>query len=196
MVSESLSASVKSARNLKTLTKLAVFSLAMFGFGYVMVPFYPVVCAQLGINVTGKDETNGQRVANTQVDYGRLVSVEFDTNVHGMPWQFKPITGHLSVHPGELSHAVFEVVNTRDVPVTGQAIPSYGPVLAGEYFHKLECFCFSKQTLGPGERKEMPVVFVIDPALPRDISTITLSYTFFEVEGNGQQSPPSVGRNG
>lgn len=194
MVFESLSTSVKSARNLKTLIKLAAFSLVMFGFGYAMVPFYPAVCAQLGINVTGKEEAN-ERVANTQVDYGRSVSIEFDTNVHGMPWRFKPVTGHMVVHPGELAHAVFEVVNTRDASITGQAIPSYGPALAGAYFHKLECFCFSKQTLGPGERKEMPVVFVVDPALPKDISTITLSYTFFEVEGNGRQ-PAVVGRKG
>jgi len=78
---------------------------------------------------------------------------------------------------------VFEVVNPTDRPLTGQAIPSYGPPNAAQYFRKLECFCFSKQTLQPGERRQMPVVFVIDASLPADIATITLSYTFFEVEG-------------
>lgn len=171
---------VAARRNLRTLLKLALFSIGMFGFGYAMIPLYPVICDKLGINVTGVDD----RPVNTQVDFGRTVSIEFDTNVHDMPWRFKPVVSHVSVHPGELAQVMFEVVNTRDVPVTGQAIPSYGPSLAGEHFRKLECFCFNKQTLEPGERREMPVVFVVDPALPREISTITLSYTFFEVEGN------------
>lgn len=152
----------------------------MFGFGYALVPLYPVVCVALGINQTGVDEAK----ANTQVDATRSVVVELDTNVHNMPWKFRPLVSHVSVHPGAVVQVMFEVVNTLDVPVTGQAIPSYGPPLAAEYFHKLECFCFNKQVLKPRERRQMPVVFVVDPALPRDISTITLSYTFFEVEGN------------
>jgi cytochrome c oxidase assembly protein subunit 11 len=175
-------------RNLRTLLKLALFSVAMFGFGYAMIPLYPVVCDALGINITGLDD----RPVNTQVDFGRRVSVEFDTNVHNMPWQFKPMVAHLSVHPGELAQVMFEVINTRDVPITGQAIPSYGPSIAAEHFRKLECFCFNKQTLEPGERRKMPVVFVVDPALPKEISTVTLSYTFFEVEGNQRvATPPS-----
>ena len=91
----------------------------------------------------------------------------------------------VDVHPGELTQVEFEVVNTTDRPVTGQAIPSYGPQYAAQYFRKLDCFCFTQQTLQPGERARMPVVFVIDPAAPRDLDTITLSYTFFEVEGSG-----------
>lgn len=162
------------------LLKLVAFSLAMFGFGYALVPLYPVVCSALGINQTGVDEA----VVNTQVDTARSITVEFDSNVHGMPWKFRPLVSHVSVHPGAIAQVVFEVVNTLDVPVTGQAIPSYGPSLAAEYFRKLECFCFNKQVLQPGERRQMPVVFVVDPALPKEISTITLSYTFFEVEGN------------
>jgi cytochrome c oxidase assembly protein subunit 11 len=89
------------------------------------------------------------------------------------------------VHPGEVTHAVFDVVNTESRPVTGQAIPSYGPQYAAQYFRKLDCFCFAKQTLQPGETRAMPVVFVIDPAAPRELTTVSLSYTFFEVEGNG-----------
>ncbi|MES2236316.1 MAG: cytochrome c oxidase assembly protein [Pseudomonadota bacterium] len=181
LVSKPLKKSLSSARrNLRTLLKLATFSVAMFGFGYALIPLYPVVCGALGINQTGVDD----RPVNTQVDSSRLVTVEFDTNVHDMAWTFKPLVGHLSVHPGELAQAMFEVTNTRDVPVTGQAIPSYGPPLAAEHFRKLECFCFNKQTLAPGERRQMPVVFVVDSALPKEIATITLSYTFFEVEGN------------
>ena len=181
LVSQQLkSPHVPAKRNLRTLLKLAGFSVLMFGFGYALIPLYPVICKGLGINQIGVDD----KPFNTQVDLARVVSIEFDTNVHNMPWKFKPVEGHLSVHPGQLAQAVFEVTNTRDVAVTGQAIPSYGPPLAGEHFRKLECFCFSKQTLAPGETRQMPVVFVVDAALPKEISTITLSYTFFEVEGN------------
>ena len=156
----------------------------MFGFGYALVPLYPAVCNVLGINQLGVDEAP----VNTQVDRTRTVGIEFDTNVHDMPWKFKPMVGHLSVHPGELTQVMFEVINTRDAAVTGQAIPSYGPPLAAKHFRKLECFCFTKQTLAPGERRQMPVMFVVDPALPKEISTITLSYTFFVVEGNQQRA--------
>ncbi|MDO9450011.1 MAG: cytochrome c oxidase assembly protein [Rugosibacter sp.] len=180
------------SRNLRTLVKLATFSVAMFGFGYALVPLYPVICIALGINQTGVDD----RPINTQVDASRVVTIEFDTNVHNMAWEFKPLERHLSVHPGELAQVMFEVVNVRNVPVTGQAIPSYGPALAAEHFRKLECFCFTKQTLEPGERRQMPVAFVVDPALPKEIATITLSYTFFEVEGNqrAEGGPGYVGK--
>lgn len=164
-----------------TFIRLALFSTLMFGFGYALVPFYTVFC-----NLTGLNQVNLTSVpANTQVDTGRLVSIEFDANVHGMSsWQFRPLQSHLSVHPGEVAQVEFEVVNTKNEAVTGQAIPSYGPRNASEFFKKLSCFCFEKQTLAAGERRRMPVVFVVDSALPKDIGTITLSYTFFEVEGN------------
>ena len=92
------------------------------------------------------------------------------------------------MHPGELVHVEYEIANVRGAPVTGQAVPSYGPALAAQYFRKLECFCFQQQTLGPGETRRMPVTFVVDPALPKDVNTITLSYTFFEVAGLGGRS--------
>ena len=168
------------SKNRKLLIRLALFSTLMFGFGYALVPLYKVFCNLTGLNAVNLTAAP----ANTQVDAGRLVDVEFDSNVHDMPWKFRPLQSHISVHPGEVSQAEFEVVNTRNEPMTGQAIPSYGPREAGEYFKKISCFCFSKQTLAAGESRRMPVVFVVDPALPRDIGTVTLSYTFFEVEGN------------
>jgi cytochrome c oxidase assembly protein subunit 11 len=168
------------ASNRRLLTRLVVIVVAMFGFGYAMVPFYEKICEVTGLrNIAQADAP-----ANTQVDTTRLVRIEFDTNVRNLPWRFKPEVPIISVHPGALTQAMFEVVNATDRPVTGQAIPSYGPQYAAQYFRKLECFCFAKQTLAPGERREMPVVFVIDPAAPRDLTTISLSYTFFEVEGN------------
>jgi cytochrome c oxidase assembly protein subunit 11 len=164
--------------NRALLAKLATVVVVMFGFGYALVPFYEKICEVTGLrNIAGADE-----VANTQVDATRAVRIEFDSNVRQLAWTFRPLEPVLDVHPGEVRQAMFEVVNTTDRPLTGQAIPSYGPPHAGRYFRKLDCFCFAKQTLQPGERRQMPVVFVVDTALPTDVATITLSYTFFEVE--------------
>ena len=164
--------------------KLAVVALGMFGFAFALVPFYNQICAALGINSIERPDA----VVNTQVDRSRTVTIEFDSNTHDLPWRFRPLVGYLKVHPGELTTVEYEIVNVRGTPMTGQAVPSYGPQRAGEYFHKLECFCFTQQTLAPGETRRMPVVFVVDPKLPRDVNTIALSYTFFEVPGRGGRS--------
>jgi cytochrome c oxidase assembly protein subunit 11 len=159
---------------------LGAGAVAMFGFGYlVLVPFYKVMCEWSGQNQVGE----AAQAVNTQVDTSRLVTVEFDTNINRLPWQFKAERPSVQVHPGELKQVTFEVHNDKNEPVTGQAIPSYGPAYAAQFFNKLECFCFSQQTLKANESRQMPVVFVIDPALPKDVNTITLSYTFFEVDG-------------
>ena len=166
--------------NRALLRKLAVVAIGMFAFGYALVPFYEKICEVTGLrNIASADV-----VANTQVDATRVVRIQFDSNVRNLPWRFRPVEPTLDVHPGAVSQVEFEVVNVTDHPVTGQAIPSYGPQYAAQYFRKLDCFCFAQQTLQPGESRRMPVVFVIDPAAPRELSTITLSYTFFEVEGN------------
>jgi cytochrome c oxidase assembly protein subunit 11 len=164
------------------LAKLSVIVVAMFGFGYALVPFYEKICEVTGLRNIARADT----VQNTQIDTTRAVRIEFDSNIRKLPWQFKALTPVVDVHPGELRQVMFEIVNATDRPLTGQAIPSYGPPHAAQYFRKLECFCFSQQTLQPGERRQMPVVFVIDSALPADVATITLSYTFFEVEGAGK----------
>lgn len=171
--------------NRRLFTRLSIVAVLMFGFGYAMVPFYDRICAALGINsLVARDETP----ANTQVDASRTVTIELDANAHDLPWRFRPMVRHVSVHPGELVQVEYEVANVRGAPVTGQAVPSYGPALAGRYFRKLECFCFTQQTLAAGETRRMPVTFIVDPALPRDVNTITLSYTFFEVAGLGRKS--------
>ena len=160
--------------------KLVVVAVAMFGFGYALVPFYQKICEVTGINSLFKPD----EVANTQVDATRLVTIEFDSNLRSnLPWTFRSLEISTRVHPGELTTVIYEVRNTSDRALTGQAVPSYGPQLAVRYFKKLECFCFTQQTLNPGEVRRMPVVFVIDKNLPADVNTITLSYTFFEVEG-------------
>jgi len=163
--------------NRRLMKKLLVVAAMMFGFGFALVPFYEKICEVTGIrNVFQPDAAAAQ---NTQIDASRSVSVEFDANTQRLPWTFKPLQAGATVHPGEVMQIEYEVRNTLDRPVTGQAVPSYGPREAALYFRKLECFCFRQQTLAAGEVRRMPVVFVIDPGLPRDIDTVTLSYTFF-----------------
>jgi len=179
------SAAVTSANRL-LLRKLLVISMLMFGFAFALVPFYEKICEVAGI----RDIFRSEEVAptNTQVDMTRSVAIEFDSNTQRLAWTFRPLEASLAVHPGAVTQVVYEVRNTLNRPVTGQAVPSYGPQYAGQYFRKLECFCFQQQTLAPGETRRMPVVFVIDPELPKDVGTITLSYTFFEVAGT-QKKP-------
>lgn len=165
--------------NQRLLKKLSFVAVLMFGFGYAMVPFYEQICRITGVrNVFAPDQ--GLAV-NTQVDFSRRVGIEFDANTQRLAWTFKPLQSGLTIHPGEVMQVEYEIRNTLDRAVTGQAVPSYGPQNAAQYFRKLECFCFTQQTLAPGEARRMPVVFVVDPSLPKDINTITLSYTFFEV---------------
>jgi cytochrome c oxidase assembly protein subunit 11 len=172
------------AENRRLGTRLAVVAAAMFGFGFALVPFYDQICQALGVNSLEQPAA----ARNTQVDASRTVTIELDSNAHDLPWRFRPLVRHVSVHPGQLATVEYEVVNVRDTPVTGQAVPSYGPQRAAPYFRKLECFCFTQQTLAPGETRRMPVVFVVDPALPKDVNSIALSYTFFEVAGRGGKS--------
>jgi cytochrome c oxidase assembly protein subunit 11 len=166
--------------NQRMLKRLAVFGVAMFGFGFAMVPFYQRLCEVTGINELVQPAA---RVANTQVDTSRWVTLEFDANTHAMPWKFEPLTRSVRVHPGELVQIAYAIENTGAEALVGQAIPSYGPKVAAEHVRKLECFCFRQQALAPGERREMPVQFVVDAALPQGVTTVTLSYTFFEVKG-------------
>jgi cytochrome c oxidase assembly protein subunit 11 len=166
--------------NRTLLLKLSLVAVVMFAFGYLLVPFYEQICKATGL----RDLDAPDEIKNTQIDAARTVRLELDANVNKLPWRFRPDTPIVDVHPGQLMNLVYEVENTSDRAMTGQAVPSYGPALAGEYFKKLECFCFTKQSFAAHEKRRMPVVFVVDPRLPNDVTTITLSYTFFEVEGN------------
>ena len=183
--------------NRQMVGKLLVVTVLMFGFGYALVPLYRAICSALGINVLSLAERNApgraqaDAPANSQVDRSRRITVEFDANARG-PWEFKPALRSVEVHPGELTTVMYEFRNVQNRTMTAQAIPSYAPKQAEPHFSKLQCFCFSEYTLQPGERKEWPVVFVIDPKLPKDVRTITLSYTFFEVGGKFPQAPDAV----
>ena len=176
------------ADNRRMVVKLLVITLAMFGFGYALVPMYRSICDALGINVLSLSErvTSGagvlNRKASTQVDLSRTVTIEFDANARG-PWEFAPAVRSLQVHPGEMTTVMYEFRNTQNRTMAAQAIPSYAPMQAGAHFNKVECFCFNEYILKPGESKQWPVVFYVDAKLPKDVTTITLSYTFFEVAG-------------
>lgn len=179
--------------NVKMVGKLAIVVAGMFGFGYALVPIYKHLCEALGINVLAVGEQDRSlRAVNTQVDSSRTITVEFDANVRG-PWRFKPAQASLQVHPGEMATVMYEFENVQDRRMAAQAIPSYAPRQAATHFTKLECFCFNEYTLAPGEKKQWPVVFVIDPKLSKDVSTITLSYTFFEV-GSKTPAAPTADR--
>ena len=171
--------------NAATLTKLLVVAVMMFGFGYALIPVYKQICELTGINLLTPKDATVEPVANTQVDKTRTITIEFDANSQG-PWRFRPTVSSMQVHPGEMAQVVYEVVNTQARSIDAQAIPSYAPQQAAAHFKKVECFCFQQQTLKPNEAKQMPVVFYVDPALPRDVKIITLSYTFFEVEGTAK----------
>ena len=179
--------------NSTMLGKLAVVVLAMFGFGYALVPIYNAICQMTGVNILALAElvVPGEKAkvpANTQVDTSRTITVEFDANSRG-PWQFKPAQSSLQVHPGEVMTVMYEFQNTQNRRMAAQAIPSYAPQQAAAHFNKLECFCFNEYTLEAGEKKSWPVVLVIDPRLSKDVRTITLSYTFFEVGGKIPPAP-------
>jgi cytochrome c oxidase assembly protein subunit 11 len=174
--------------NRSMLVKLFVVALMMFGFGFALVPMYRAICSITGVNNLVQKDIGAKEAKNTQVDMSRTISVEFDANARG-PLEFKPEQTNLDLHPGEVMTVMYQVTNDQSRTVKAQAIPSYAPKQATEYFKKIECFCFTQQTLLPGETKRMPVVFVVDPKLPKDVKTITLSYTFFELD-----APKSVAK--
>jgi len=179
--------------NIRMVSKLLVVAAGMFAFGYALVPIYRAICEMTGINVLAAGDRNipgatSKAPANTQVDNSRTITVEFDANARG-PWEFKPAQRSVQVHPGEMVSVMYEFQNTQNRRMAAQAIPSYAPQQAAPHFNKMECFCFSQYTLEPGEKKSWPVVFVIDPKLSRDVRTITLSYTFFEVGGKTPAAP-------
>ncbi len=184
--------------NVRMIGKLAVVTCGMFAFGYALVPLYRSICELTGLNVLAVSElqvpggaSGGANVRipdNTQVDMSRTITIEFDANARGL-WDFKPAQRSMEVHPGELHKVMYEFQNVQNRRMAAQAIPSYAPQQAAPFFNKLECFCFNQYTLDAGEKKEWPVVFVIDPKISKDVKTITLSYTFFEVGGKTPPAP-------
>ena len=168
------------SKNRVLLLKLSVVGVVMFAFAnFVMPPIYTVFCQITGLN--GKTNKRAVPAPSGPADMSRELRIEFLTAVDpGLPWDFRYQTSRLVTHPGQITQTLFYVKNNADHPVTGHAVPSISPNEAARYFKKTQCFCFSNQTLAGGEGKEMPVVFYVDPAIPSDLTTITLSYTFYK----------------
>ena len=163
------------AQNRQMLGKLLVIAALMLGFAFAMVPLYRQICEATGIN---RERVVG--AANTQVDASRSVTVELLASSAGLPWRFDAIEREVTLHPGQLVTVNYRVVNTLGRPVTAHAVMNAAPSNAAQYIEKQACFCFSNQTLAAGEEKVMPVVFLVSPKAPKDMTTISLSYTFFE----------------
>lgn len=187
-----MDAAERQQANRRIVKRLGMAALLMFGFGFAMVPLYDVFCDITGLNgKTGRVEQ--EKVLGTVVDEDRLVTVEFAATVHSdLPWEFKPTVRRVTVHPGEVTEVTYFAMNKTGDTVAGQAVPSVAPGQAGKYFNKTECFCFTRQTLEAGEGKEMPLRFVVDPALPENVRTVTLSYTFYQAR-DGQEVTAGAG---
>lgn len=172
----------------RSLLEMTLLTLAMFGFGFAFVPLYSALCEITGLN--GRDE--GMLVATTataEPDLSRTVKVQFLTVVNGGgDWQFRPEVSEISVHPGEFTTVNFVAENLREQDVVGQAVPAVTPGKAARHVKKTECFCFNQQPFKAREKKIMPVRLMLDPELPKDLTTVTLSYTFFDVTELAQQS--------
>jgi len=171
--------------------KLSLTAVAMVVFAIVVLPaLYNLIC-----DITGLDGRTGriekEQALATRPDKSRLIKIEFDANVNGdLPWEFKALTKRIEVHPGEVTTVSYYAKNMSNRTIVGQAVPYVTPIKVAKYFNKTECFCFSQQKFGPGEDKEMPLRFIVDPDLPENVNTITLSYTFFDTKQSGVEEKP------
>jgi len=179
--------------NQRVVKRLGIAALLMFGFGFALVPLYDVFCEITGLNgKTGRIEL--EEALSQTVDEDREVTVEFLATVHSeLPWEFRPMVRRIKVHPGEVIEVNYFARNKTAEMVAGQAVPSMAPGLAAKYFSKTECFCFTRQALGPGEGKEMPLRFIVDPELPANVRTVSLSCTFFQAKPEEAGSEISMG---
>ncbi len=176
----------KYSKNRKLVLGLATVVLGMTGFGFAMVPLYKIICEITGIKTDPKQISENEAASKTVDD--RWVTVEFVANVNtGMPWEFKSITKKVKVRPGQMGKAMFYARNKTNETIIGQAVPTVSPGWAGKYFNKVECFCFNQQTLKPGEGKEMPLRYLVDPELPEYVHALTLSYTFMNTDKSSNQ---------
>jgi len=168
------------ANNVRSVKKLMVAVVAMFGFGFALVPLYDVFCDVTGLN--GKTNTSSVAYTAESVDKSRTIKVQFITrNAKGIPWEFEPVVNEISVHPGEMKTVQFYAKNLGVSAIIGQAVPSVSPGQGANYFNKIECFCFEHQPLMAGEDIEMGLQFYVDLELPEHIETLTLSYTLYDI---------------
>ena len=184
--------------NKKVFNRLVLIAVVMFGFGFALAPLYEAFCQAFGINGRFVDIQQGTydssaKVANIlEVDKSRSVTVQFTASRNqNMNWEFRALENTVKVNPGEVRIVKFYAKNNTDKTVIAQAVPSVSPGQASKYLNKIECFCFTQQTFKPGEAREMPLQFVVDPALPGKISTLTLAYTFFDTQNRQSNKTPN-----
>ena len=169
-------------KNSKVIKKLMLIVFGMFGFGFALVPLYDVFCDITGLN--GKTNETAAAYAAGGINTSRTITVQFITRTaKGIPWQFYPVINEVKVHPGEMKFVKFYAKNESDRDIVGQAVPSVSPGLAAAYFQKIECFCFTQQPLQANEEIEMGLQFYVDLELPEEITTLTLSYTLYDITG-------------
>ena len=169
-------------KNKKVISKLMLIVFGMFGFGFALVPLYDVFCDITGLN--GKTNETAAIYTSDGIDTSRTVTVQFITRTaKGIPWQFEPMINEITVHPGEMKLVKFYAKNESTHDIIGQAVPSVSPGKAAAYFQKIECFCFTQQPLKSSEEVEMALQFYVDPELPAEVTTLTLSYTLYDVTG-------------
>lgn len=169
--------------NAKTVKWMLLIVVGMFGFGFAMVPLYDILCSVTGLNGSTTGRIQETDLLTSMVDKNRTITVQFDSTKNAdLPWEFYPMVNTVQVHPGEIKEVIYFVKNNSDTAIIAQAIPGITPWQATAYFNKTECFCFTQQTLQPGESKEMPLIFIVDTQLPKDLNTITLSYTFMDTD--------------
>lgn len=165
-------------KNAKLVRKLLWMVVGSLAFAFALVPLYDVLCTLTGLN--GKTENSAALVSTAIPDESRWVTVQFTSNVMpGLGWNFYPKSPSIKLHPGQIETVVFIAKNITNEVVVGQAVPSVTPGIASANLKKIECFCFVRQSLNPGEEKEMPLRFFVSPALPKDVTEMTLSYAFF-----------------
>ncbi|WP_260261061.1 cytochrome c oxidase assembly protein [Vibrio intestinalis] len=190
--------------NQKLVGKLVLATVAMFGFGFALVPIYDIMCDALGINGKTKSEAVAQPLS-MQVDTSRSIKVQFIAHPNpSMPWAFTPKVTSMNVHPGEVIETAYIAFNRADETIIGQAVPSVAPGVGASYFNKVECFCFNKQPLSAKEKVEMPLIFFIEPSIPDSIHTLTLSYTLYDITTETVEvarlaeviNPPSASKQG
>lgn len=182
----------KPQKSTRTVLLLGGIVVGMFAFGFALVPLYQIFC-----NVTGYNGSSQGRQADAaytgKVQTDRLVTIQFDSTINsGLPWDFRPLTKTMQVHPGEVYEVSYMAKNNADQSIVAQAVPGITPWQATQHFNKMECFCFTNQTLAAGEAREMPLRFVVSPGLPDNIGTLTLSYTFMNTDrGAGRKTGES-----
>lgn len=178
--------------HLSIAAKLCVLGVGMFGFGYLMVPIYDILCDITGLNGKPSMEAAASPATGTVQAQQREISVEFVSVINsGAPWTFKPTQRVMKVTPGKTYQTSYQVTNLTQRAAVGQAVPSVAPSSAAKYFNKIECFCFNRQDFEAGATKDLPLVFFVEPDLPRSVDTITLSYTYFDISEQSNTVPDS-----